>query len=64
MQLEYFKYWCSCYYYKNIQTTLWKIKSSQAKYVKAKGYKIIMWDVLVPTKNITKEKCLDNVISI
>jgi hypothetical protein len=23
-----------------------KIKSSQAKYVKAKGYKIIMWDVL------------------
>jgi peptidoglycan/xylan/chitin deacetylase (PgdA/CDA1 family) len=42
-----------------------KIKSSQAKYVKAKGYKIIMWDVLSADfdQNITKEKCLDNVIS-
>jgi hypothetical protein len=34
-----------------------KIKSSQAKYVKAKGYKIIMWDVLSADfdQNITKE---------
>jgi hypothetical protein len=41
----------------NIQTTYGKIKSSQAKYVKAKGYKIIMWDVLSADfdQNITKE---------
>jgi peptidoglycan/xylan/chitin deacetylase (PgdA/CDA1 family) len=32
-----------------------KIKSSQAKYVKAKGYKIIMWDVLVPTKTLQRK---------
>jgi hypothetical protein len=35
---------------------LWKIKSSQAKYVKAKGYKIIMWDVLVPTLTKTLQR--------
>jgi peptidoglycan/xylan/chitin deacetylase (PgdA/CDA1 family) len=42
-----------------------KIKPRQAKYIKAKGYKIIMWDVLSADfdQNITQEKCLDNVIS-
>jgi peptidoglycan/xylan/chitin deacetylase (PgdA/CDA1 family) len=57
MQLEYFKYWCSCYYYKIFRPPYGKIKSSQAKYIKAKGYKIIMWDVLSADfdQNITKE---------
>jgi peptidoglycan/xylan/chitin deacetylase (PgdA/CDA1 family) len=42
-----------------------KIKPRQAKYIKAKGYKIIMWDVLSADfdQNITKEECLDNVVS-
>ncbi len=41
-----------------------KIKSSQARELKKKGYKIIMWDVLSADfdKNITPEKCLKNVI--
>lgn len=42
-----------------------KIKLKQAKYIKTKGYRIIMWDVLSADfdQKITKEKCLDNVIS-
>ncbi|WP_367772213.1 polysaccharide deacetylase family protein [Flavobacterium sp. WC2421] len=42
-----------------------KIKSNQAKILKAQGYKIIMWDVLSADfdQAITKEKCLENVIS-
>lgn len=42
-----------------------KIKRSQAKAVKAKGYEIIMWDVLSADfdQSISKEKCLHNVIS-
>ncbi|WP_188619888.1 polysaccharide deacetylase family protein [Flavobacterium suaedae] len=40
-----------------------KMKSSQAKEVLKKGYKIIMWDVLSADfdKTITPEKCLSNV---
>lgn len=40
-----------------------KIKSSQAKAIRDKGYKIIMWDVLSADfdKTITPEKCLENV---
>lgn len=42
-----------------------KIKASQAKKLRQKGYKIIMWDVLSADfdQSITKEKCLDNVLS-
>lgn len=42
-----------------------KIKRSQAKTILAKGYKIIMWTVLSGDfdTNISKEKCLSNVIS-
>ncbi len=42
-----------------------KIKSTQAKQLLSKGYKIIMWDVLSADfdTNITKEKCLQNVLS-
>jgi peptidoglycan/xylan/chitin deacetylase (PgdA/CDA1 family) len=42
-----------------------KIKRSQSNQLKKKGYKIVMWDVLSADfdPNITKEKCLDNVIS-
>ncbi len=41
-----------------------KIKSSQAKALQKIGYKIIMWDVLSADfdKNISKEKCLQNVL--
>lgn len=41
-----------------------KIKSAQAKAVKAKGYKIIMWDVLSADfdTSITPQECLKNVI--
>ena len=41
-----------------------KIRSSQAKQLIKKGYKIIMWDVLSADfdKSISKEKCLDNVL--
>jgi peptidoglycan/xylan/chitin deacetylase (PgdA/CDA1 family) len=41
-----------------------KIKPSQSIRLKSKGYKIIMWDVLSADfdQNITKEKCLENVI--
>ena len=42
-----------------------KIKTSQAKKLRKQGYKIIMWDVLSADfdQNISKEKCLNNVIS-
>ena len=42
-----------------------KIKRAQAKKLRQKGYKIIMWDVLSADfdQSITKEKCLNNVIS-
>jgi peptidoglycan/xylan/chitin deacetylase (PgdA/CDA1 family) len=42
-----------------------KIKRSQAKAIKARGYKIIMWDVLSADfdQSITQEKCLDNALS-
>lgn len=42
-----------------------KIKPAQAKKLKQKGYKIIMWDVLSADfdLSISKEKCLDNVIN-
>lgn len=41
-----------------------KIKISQSKALRKKGYKIIMWDVLSVDfdPNITPEKCLNNVI--
>ncbi|GGA79023.1 polysaccharide deacetylase [Flavobacterium palustre] len=42
-----------------------KIKSAQAKKLRQKGYKIIMWDVLSADfdPNISKEECLNNVLS-
>lgn len=42
-----------------------KIKSKQAKKLMELGYKIIMWDVLSADfdSSITREKCLNNVIS-
>jgi peptidoglycan/xylan/chitin deacetylase (PgdA/CDA1 family) len=42
-----------------------KIKPSQAKKLRQLGYKIIMWDVLSADfdQTITREKCLENVIS-
>jgi peptidoglycan-N-acetylglucosamine deacetylase len=42
-----------------------KIKFSQARKLRRLGYKIIMWDVLSADFDVTisKEKCLDNVIS-
>jgi len=42
-----------------------KIKSAQAKKLRQQGYKIIMWDVLSADfdKSISKEECLNNVIS-
>lgn len=42
-----------------------KIKRAQSKILKSQGYKIIMWDVLSADfdQSITKEKCLENVIS-
>lgn len=41
-----------------------KIKTAQAKAVRSKGYKIIMWDVLSADfdTSITPERCLKNVI--
>lgn len=41
-----------------------KIKSSQGKELLKQGYKIIMWDVLSADfdKNISPEKCLENVL--
>ena len=41
-----------------------KIKPSQAKLLRSKGYKIIMWDVLSGDYDttISKEKCLKNVL--
>jgi peptidoglycan/xylan/chitin deacetylase (PgdA/CDA1 family) len=41
-----------------------KIKRSQSKTLRGLGYQIIMWDILSADfdRNITKEKCLDNVI--
>lgn len=56
--------------FKKEKTTLFrppygKIKSNQTKVLKAQGYKIIMWDVLSADfdQTISKEKCLENVIS-
>jgi peptidoglycan/xylan/chitin deacetylase (PgdA/CDA1 family) len=42
-----------------------KIKKSQAKAIRRLGYKIIMWDVLSVDfdSNLSKEKCLENVLS-
>lgn len=42
-----------------------KIKSKQAQYLNNQGYKIIMWDILSADfdQTITKEKCLNNVLS-
>lgn len=42
-----------------------KVKSSQINALKKLGYKIVMWDVLSADfdTSITKEKCLENVIS-
>ena len=42
-----------------------KIKNSQAKKIKKRGYKIIMWDVLSADfdTSISKEKCLHNVLN-
>lgn len=42
-----------------------KIKTTQAKKLRQKGYKIIMWDVLSADfdQKITKEQCLNNVLS-
>ena len=41
-----------------------KIKPSQAKKIREKGYKIILWDVLSADfdQKISKEKCLNNVL--
>ncbi len=41
-----------------------KMKGAQAKAVRSMGYRIIMWDVLSADfdRNITPEKCLQNVI--
>ena len=41
-----------------------KMKRAQAKYVRSKGYRIIMWDVLSADfdRSITPEKCLKNVV--
>ncbi len=41
-----------------------KIKSSQAKQLIKKGYKIVMWDVLSADfdQSISSKKCLDNVL--
>lgn len=41
-----------------------KIKKSQAKIIKNKGYKIIMWDIVSGDFDckISKEKCLNNII--
>lgn len=42
-----------------------KLKFSQSKKIRKKGYKIIMWDVLSADfdANISSQKCLENVIS-
>lgn len=42
-----------------------KLKFSQSKKIRKKGYKIIMWDVLSADfdTNISSQKCLENVIS-
>lgn len=42
-----------------------KLKFSQAKKIRKKGYKIIMWDVLSADfdTNISPEKCLKNVVA-
>src|SRR5690606_4970396 len=41
-----------------------KIRPRQSRYLRKKGYQIIMWDVLSADYDITltKEKCLENVI--
>lgn len=42
-----------------------KLSYRQSKILREKGYKIIMWDVLSADfdKNISKEKCLENVLN-
>ncbi|AXG73414.1 polysaccharide deacetylase family protein [Flavobacterium arcticum] len=42
-----------------------KMKRTQAKYVRSKGYRIIMWDVLSADfdKSISPEKCFKNVVN-
>ena len=42
-----------------------KLKPNQAKQLRAADYKIIMWDILSADfdQSITKQKCLDNVLS-
>lgn len=51
--------------YKLFRPPYGKIKAAQAKKLRQQGYKIIMWDVLSADfdQNITKEACLDNVVS-
>lgn len=51
--------------YKLFRPPYGKIKSVQAKKLRQQGYKIIMWDVLSADfdQNITKEECLNNVLS-
>lgn len=41
-----------------------KLKSSQSAWLRDNGYKIVMWDILSADfdRNITPEKCLNNVI--
>ena len=50
---------------KNFRPPYGKIKRNQAKAIKDKGYKIIMWDILSADfdQSITQEKCLNNVLS-
>jgi len=51
--------------YKLFRPPYGKIKRIQAKKLRQQGYKIIMWDVLSADfdQNISKEECLDNVLS-
>lgn len=51
--------------YKLFRPPYGKITAVQAKKLRQKGYKIIMWDVLSADfdQNISKENCLNNVLS-
>lgn len=51
--------------YKLFRPPYGKLKTAQSKAIRKLGYKIIMWDVLSADfdTTITKEKCLDNVLS-
>lgn len=58
---------CSRYFKNNsklFRPPYGKLKLKQSKKIRAKGYKIIMWDVLSADfdTSISKEKCLENVI--